>query len=606
MKGLLFIVFSFCASNLMFAQPDANLARQYADNGEYEKASVLYEKLSKQNTGNDYYFTQYLKCLNELGSYETSEEVIKKRLKQSPKEVWLYVEYGNVLEKQDKTAEAAKQFEKAVDVLPAEQGEIMKLANSFVNLNKFDFAARTYEKGNKLLKDDLMFSYELGEIYKQKGDVKKMIANYLNSLVTIPARMVNIQAYFQRNFSKEDYEELLTQLFERAQDQPESGIWPEMLAWVYVQKNDYKNAFRQLTAIDRRQNENGNRVYQLALSAQEDKQYDAAIEGYSYIIEKKGTVCPYYFQSKREILNCRRNKITEGYSYTREDLMLLAKEYDTFLTEFGRSKLTASIVTEEAKLYAFYLNDLPKAIEIMKNLVALPYSERSAEELKTKNQAKLDLGDYYLMSNEEWEATLLYSQVDKEMKDGVLGEMARFKNAKLSYYQGDFEWAQGQLDALKASTSELISNDAIDLSVFIMERYGLDTTAVPMEMFARAELLNYQNKYDSAFIVMDSINAQFPRHILLDAIFYVKADIFTKKRNYPEALRFYQKIIDEYKDGILVDNAVFKMAKLYENQLNDKAKAQEYYEKIITDYSSSIYVIEARKRFRILRGDKEN
>jgi len=57
---------------------------------------------------------------------------------------------------------------------------------------------------------------------------------------------------------------------------------------------------------------------------------------------------------------------------------------------------------------------------------------------------------------------------------------------------------------------------------------------------------------------------------------------------------------------ILADNATFQLADLYENILGDTTKAQELYEKVLLEYPGSLFVVEARKRFRRLRGDDIN
>jgi TolA-binding protein len=226
----------------------------------------------------------------------------------------------------------------------------------------------------------------------------------------------------------------------------------------------------------------------------------------------------------------------------------------------------------------------------------------------TLARGKISLADYYLMEDEVWESTLLYSQVDKEFKEDLLGHEARFRNAKLSYYNGDFQWAQAQFDVLKASTSKLIANDALDLSVFIMDNLGLDTTATAMEMYAQSELLVFQNRFEDSFRRLDSLLLLFPEHSLDDDVLYLKAQIYRKKRDFTKSAELLQKIIDEYKDkeSIRVDNALFQLAEMYENenQLNDKEKAKTLYETLFIDFSGSTFAVEARKRFRILRGDK--
>jgi tetratricopeptide (TPR) repeat protein len=577
----------------------ASLARKYFSDGEFEKAASLYKELHERNRSNDYFFERYFLTLLELEDYKEAEKMMKKSIKAAPEKVERYVNFGTLFERQGKRDKANEQYEKAVKLLPSVQMQVVKLANTFVKNKSYKYAIATYEKGSKLLKIKNMFSYELGSVYRLKGDIPKMIESYLDCLEYMPNRMTNIQAFFQRELSKTDgFSELKQQLYIRINKFPDISIYSEMLIWVFVQQEEFENALRQSIALDKRQNENGSRIYRLAQTAIREKQYDSGIAAYNYIIKEKGIDCPYYIDSKRYVLAGKRDKLVEGYKYSKEELIELEDEYKGFLDEFGRSYNTAVIMQEMAELEAFYLNDLDKAIAILDVVIKMSRLSRISIA-----EAKIDLGDYYLMQGEVWESSLLYSQVDKEMKDAPLGEMARFKNAKLSYYKGDFEWAQDQLDVLKGSTSELISNDAIHLSVFILEHYALDTSAQPMYMFANADLLTFQNKFEEAIIVMDSIMIKFKEHGLGDDILMVKSDIAYKKRDYELAIEFLERIPKEYPEGILVDNAIFKMAEIYELRLQDTQKAMELYEKILFDHPGSLFTVEARKRFRKLRGD---
>lgn len=577
----------------------ASLARKYFSDGEFEKAAALYKELHERNRANDYFFERYFVTLLELEDYKEAEKMMKKSIKAAPEKVERYVSYGTLFERQGNRDKAKEQYEKAVKLLPANQVQVVKLANAFVKNKSYEFAIETYTKGSKLMKIKNMFAYEEGSVYRLKGDVPKMIESYLNCLEYLPNRMTNIEALFQRELSATDgFDELKKQLYARINKSPEVSIYPELLIWVFMQQGDFDNALRQAKALDKRQGENGNRIYKLAQTAIREKDYDSGIAAYAYIITEKGIDCPYYIDSKRYVLAAKRDRLVEGYKYTEEELVALEAEYVDFLNEFGRSYNTATIMQEMAELQAFYLNDLDKAIAVLTEVINMPRLSRIS-----LAEAKIELGDYYLMQGEVWESTLLYSQVDKEMKDAPLGEMARYKNAKLSYYKGDFEWAQDQLDILKGSTSELISNDAIHLSVFILEHYALDTTARPMAMFAKSELLNFQNKFDESITVMDSIAEQYSDHGLGDDILLAKSNIAFKKRDYELAVKLLERIPTEYKDGILVDNAIFKMAEIYEKRLGDDKKAMELYEKILFDHPGSLFTVEARKRFRKLRGD---
>ncbi|MFK7798184.1 MAG: tetratricopeptide repeat protein [Aureispira sp.] len=598
MKKYIFVIISWLLLGQLQAQSPA-LARKYFSDGEFEKAATIYKELHERNRANDYYFERYFVTLLELEDYKEAEKMMKKAIKTSPQKVERYVSYGLLFERQGNRSKADEQYEKSIKLLSANQVQVVKLANAFIKGKQYDYAVNAYEKGSKLMKIKNMFAYEMGSVYRLKGDIPKMIESYLDCLEYLPKRMTNIQAFFQRELSGgAGFDELKKQLYGRINKSPEVSIYSIMLIWVFEQQGDFASALRQAKALDKRQNENGARIYILAQTAVREKKYDAGIAAYEYIVDEKGMDSPYYIDSKRYLLIAKRDKLISGFEYTREELLELESEYIIYLEEFGRSFNTAAIMREMAELQAFYLNDLDKAIAVLETVVKMPELSRIA-----RCESKIDLGDYYLMQGEVWESTLLYSQVDKEMKDAPLGELARYKNAKLSYYKGDFEWAQDQLDILKGSTSELISNDAIDLSVFILEHYALDTTQRPMNLFARAELLLFQNQFDHSIVVMDSILMQYKGHGLGDDILYQKAEIAIKKRNYSEAIALLERIPKEYKDGILVDNALFRMAEIYELRMDEPQKAQDLYEQILFDHSGSLFTVEARKRFRRLRGD---
>jgi tetratricopeptide (TPR) repeat protein len=581
----------------LYAQ-DARLAQQYFQNGEYEKAADTYNRLYQQNASNDYFFNRYVECLIALKQYEEGVETVKRQLRRFPDNPTLYVMQGQLLERLYQDAEAARQYALAIDKLTPDQYSVTVLANAFVNLAKYDLAVAAYEKGAALLKDNRVFAYNMAELYRRMGETPKMVENYLNAITDNPERLTQLQTIFQRFFSVEDYEELQRQLYLRINADDNNILYPELLAWIFIQRKDYRNALRQQRALDARLNENGNRVYQLGLMASTDKEYDAAIAAFDYIVEVKGTGSTLYLDAKREGLRNRRLKLTEGYNFTREELLVLEGQYDFFLTEFGKNRTTAGIMFELAELEAMYLFNGSRAIALLDSLINLPGVDPIL-----KAQAKLNLGDYYLMGGEIWEATLLYSQVDKSFKEDALGHEARFRNARLSYFTRDFQWAQAQFDVLKASTSKLIANDALDLSIFIMDNMGLDTSDVALGMYAEAEWLAFQNRFSEATAKMDSLLSAFPEHSLQDDVLYLRATLEMKQRRYETAAALFQQVVDGFPTDIRADNALFNLAELYEQQLGNKDKAMELYEKIFVDYSSSTFAVEARKRFRKLRGD---
>lgn len=597
LKWVFALLLTGTLTTLTFGQ-DRQLANQYYRDGEFEKASVLYEQLYKESNYNDFYFDRYIESLMAMDDYDASEKAIKKHLRRDPENVQTYVTYGKLLERQVRSEEAEDMYKTAIEKLPKNQIQVTRLANAFMTLTKYDLAIAAYERGAEMLKNRDVFAYDLGELYRRKGDIPKMIENYLVSIEADPNRITRVKSILQRYLNAEDYLEVQKQLYAKIQEDADNPLYPELLSWVFIQRKDYNGALRQMRALDRRYNENGGRVFALADIAANDGDYAAAIKAYEYIVDEKGPQSPYYLDAKRQSLRSKRKQLVSGYDYTMEELRELEKEYEEFLTEFGRSKVTARIILELAELEALYINDLDKAIELLNQMIAYPNVNPNVQA-----RGKLSLADYYLMQGEVWEATLLYSQVDKAFKEDLLGHEARFRNARLSYYAGDFQWAQAQFDILKSSTSKLIANDALDLSVFIMDNLGLDTTETALKLYADADLLVFQNRFGEAFAKMDSLKTSFPNHSLGDDVLYLKAQIQKKKRNYEEAAALLQEIVDNHPDEIRADNALFQLAGLYENQLEQPSKAQELYETLFIDYSNSTLAVEARKRYRILRGD---
>ncbi len=581
---------------LQAQQQEEQLARQYLKKGEYDKAALIYEKLFDENPRATHYYQSYFKALLGLKDYEKAEAVVNKYSKKRKGDVGPMVDLGVLFKAQDRVEDAEKQYERALGIV--ETNTVRLLANKFRQENETDFEIKTFLKGRELAKDPTLYAYDLARAYTRKGDIPNMMSAYLDYGKVNPKNLQIVKnAVAKVTKTEENMEEFQRQLYGRIQGDETITVYPELLTWAFIQQKDYDQALIQVKALDRRLQEDGTRVMRLASMAFTEDEYDTAIKAYEYVMEK-GESGPQYTNAKIQVLKVRNEKITKTPNYTKEDIEGLDKDYAFFFEQFGKNPSTVNTLVDHAKLYAFYIHDLDKAIALLEEVIEMPGADK-----RVKSYAKLDLGDFYLMNNEVWESTLLYAQVDKAFKDDILGEEARFRNAKLSYYRGDFEWAQAQLKVLKSSTSELIANDALDLSVFITDHLGLDTTAVPMTMFARSELLAVQNKIGDAVSVLDSINRMYPKHTLDDDILLKRAHIKIQQLDPEAAMPYLEEILSNYGDGILADNALFTMADLYENRFEDTEKAMELYEKVMIDHPGSLFVIEARKRFRLLRGD---
>jgi len=264
----------------------------------------------------------------------------------------------------------------------------------------------------------------------------------------------------------------------------------------------------------------------------------------------------------------------------------------------GKTRNTILLLSNYAHFKAFYQHDLQKAAEILDEAMLIPHLYKT-----DLAECKLEYADIMLLQDKVWTALLYYSQVEKDFKENPLGHEAKLRRAKIAYYQGDFDWAQAQLDVLKASTSKLIANDAMQLSLLITDNLGLDTSLVPMQTFARADLLFYQNKFTKCHSTLDSILNIYKGHTLTDEILLRKSEIYLKTNETYKAVEMLERIINEFSYDILADDAVFTLADMYHKKLKDVEKAKILYEQILTEHNGSIYTAEARKRYRKLRGD---
>jgi tetratricopeptide (TPR) repeat protein len=595
----LFATILFClVLNLLSAQ-DSRLANEYFMSGEYEKAAYIYKKLFEKGNNNYHYFGRYVDALISMEDFKLAEEEIQNQLKKTPNHMQLYVTYGSLFERQFMPEAADKQYKKAIDNIPPDVWVINNLGNAFTQLTKYDMAIEAFKKGSELLSNDQLFAYNLADLYRRKGDTKNMITYNLKAISDKPSSLEHYKTVFQRFLTTDDdLDELRIQLYDLIASDPENEVYPELLEWVYIERKEYDKALRQARALDRKYQGDGSRVMNLGDIAYVGGDFETAIKAYNYVAENKSINSTLYVEAKRAILKSKRNKITQNYDYKISDLDSLEIEYVKFIDEFGINRMTEYLVKEYADFLAIYKNDLDGAIKVLDELINIASINKYV-----RANSKISLADYYLMKGEIWEATLLYSQVDKTFREEYLGEISRFKNAKLSYYAGNFEWAQAQFDILKAATSKLIANDAIELSVFIMDNIGLDTTDAPLKMFAEAELLTVQNNFDGAFLKLDSISQLYPDHALEDDILFQKANLYYKLKKYDQAVELYTQVFEKFPEEIRADNSLMAAAEINEYYFKNLEEAKRLYEKLFIDFSSSTFAVEARKRYRILRGD---
>jgi Tetratricopeptide repeat len=611
--SLLFITYCKAQDRTVTAKPvlpfqtnasdnnDEQVAMQFYQNKEYAKAAEVYERVYAVKPSY-YIYSYFLFCLVETGDFTKAEKLVKSTQKNDKDALKYMVDLGYISFRKGEQEKSKKIYDEALRKLEPNQQQITDLANAFISRNENEYAEKVYLKGRELMKGSYPFGFELALLYERTGEFKKELDEYFNLLGNNKTYLQTTEERLQFDLANDpdnSKNELFRKsLLDRTQKEPDKTYYSEMLWWYSVQQKDFELALIQAKSLDRRLQEDGGRVFQLAKMAISNEEYGSAIDAYKYIISK-GKEFPYYDESRTELLNTRFIQLVARPNPSQKLLIELEKEFETEIDHTTDHAQSVMLTKDLAHLDAFFLGKYDEATTRLSAII-----DRSEINLKLKSQVKLELADIYLFTNNVWDATLLYQQVYMDFKNDEIGEDAKFRNAKLYYYIGQLKWAQAQLDILKAATSKLISNDAMALSLLISENFDLDSNTVALNYFSHADLLEYQNKNDEALRELDSIAMVFKDHPIFPHMYMEKSNILRKEGKFQDADTLLGTIIKNYPDDVLADQALYFRAKINEENIKDNSKAMAYYEMLMSKYPGSIYVPDSRKRFRILRGDK--
>lgn len=541
-------------------------------------------------------------CYIATSNAKEAEKLIKKQWNQYKNDLEYPVTLGQFYEDHGEEQKANAIYNDLIADLRAVPSSIISLFDAFKRKGKNDFAFKTISKGRDLMKTNYPFHFQFAEYYGATQQPAKMISEYLDLLDYNASYLSSVQTMLTRqidfgNTNSKELPILKEELLKRSQKNPSDQTYAELLIWMFIQTKDFSAALIQTQAIDKRLGQRGYNVYNLGLICIQNKEYSVARKAFKYV-KDLGSEGPLYFRAENSLLNTRFLEITSNRNYTARDIQEAISEYQTTINRVGKNNMSLPLIVELSHIQAFYGNDSETAIENLTEALGL---SRLTD--MQRADVKMQLADIHVLHGDIWEASLLYMQVDKSFKFEPIGHEARFKNARIFYYDGEFNYAQSQLDVLKQSTSKLIANDAIQLSLLITDNYGLDSNFAAMFWFASADLLIEQHKYSEAFQLFDSIMINYPYHSLGDEILIKKSRAMQLQGKWNEALAFMDELLKYYSEDILADDAWFQKGDIYQNHLFDDEKAKECYLEILTKHKGSLYVTEARKRFRKLRGE---
>ena len=612
-KYLFIVVFSIVSVSSFFSQVstiDFQLAKKYYLDSDYEKAALYYEKIFKESEHRLKIYENYKSTFIELNKFKEAEKLIKTLIKENPNKLKFLVDLGVIYGLVDRSDKKNQVFDKAIEKIIKETtyDNAFDLGLAFEKIGNLEKALEVYLNfESKNLLNPFAFHSKIALIYNKTGKTNKMINTFFEMLDFNNKFLQNVQnglvnsIDFQNNLKEKEI--LRQSIIEKIQANPKKIVYIELLAWFYMLNNDYENAYTQIKALDKKLNKNGSKLLELGNTALNNQDFKVAIKCFDDV-DLKSNSLEYKFEAKNKKLFALKSKILYGNKIIQEELEELKANYLLILSQLNNSKNVYNnslrkynLLLDLSEIEAFYLGDISSAKQHLNNAILIPRLKE-----KQKGNAKLKLANILVLEDNIWEASLMYLQIEKQFKDDQLGHLAKFKNAQVYYFSGEYDWCQAQLKVLKASTSKLIANDALELSVLISDNYNMDTSEVAMKLFSYADMLTFQQQFSKANILYDSILKNFKNHSLNDEIIFRKAKINLKQHNYQKAVEHFKLLIDNYPNSILLDNSLFLIASIYEEKIKDFDQAKKYFKTILFDHKGSLYAAESRKRFRKLAG----
>jgi outer membrane protein assembly factor BamD (BamD/ComL family) len=583
------------------ATTDEQLAAHYYREGDFQKAGLYYQKLyQRQKT--DFYYDYYLRCLLQTKAYDDARKLVKTHLKANPFNFTAKVDMGRIYLSEGKTKQGEREFETLIKDLHPSFADIKALAEAFSQQKFHEWALKTYEQGASLLKNTYRFNLELADVYAQMNRPQEMVNTLVDLLVENEGYLSTVQSSLQRYASLEGgtpaNDALKTRLIKESNKRPDKTLYSEMLIWLFLQEQNYTQAARQALALDKRMQEDGQRLYGVAGMAYNNGRFEAASTACATLLDA--------FPNSPMRDEARVLKLTSGFELLRRQgtpdhgqAMDLQKTFKETIATLRDPESKAQLLGRLAYLQAYFLFQPDTALDTYETAIYLEGLNKT-----TAAGLKLEYGDLLLASGFIWDAALAYGQVEKDFKYDVLGDDAKYRGARISFYTFNFDLAKAHLDILKGSTSKYISNDALHLSILITDNSTVDTTTLPLRMYAEADLLVFQKKWAEAAQKLDTLVSSYPGHSLDDDVLMLRYKIAVEQGQYPAAKEFLTTILERYSWEILADKALFLLAELHEVHLHEKEQAMIYYEQLLTEYKDSVYSAEARKRLRSLRGDQ--
>ena len=583
--------FLFLLSSIWVSAQNEQLALQYFDDGEFEKALTIFEESSQKQPSNFFFFQKIIECQQQLKQYDKAEEVILKR-KDKNNQPLLLIELGYNYQLQKNTDKAEKNYDLAIQEVEKEPNYAYQVANSFEKKVLLEWALKAYETAQKK-NPKLNFDYQSALLQGQLGKLDLMLQKLLDYSYSNQENTALVQNQLSRfllddvdgAFANEIKKGLLLKT-QKSQD----VYWNQFLSWYFVQQKEYGKAFVQEKAVYKRNPDSFYNIVTLAKLAIDEKQNEEATSILTFVLENTDNL-DLQMQAHHFLVSMEIELALE------KDYLALDLKLQGLLKKYGITPFSLELQLLTAHFEAFYLKQTDLGKQLLQNALQLPLN------IREESRVKMELADIMVYDEKFNQAILYYAQVEENLKNDVIAHEASFKLAKANFYKRDFDWTLQQVKNLKQSPSLLIANDAVELFLLIEDNSVEDSLRIALKDYAKADFQLYQKKNDEALQSFLTILQKHKGKSIEESTLFKVGKLYEEKNDYAKAIQFYQSILEQHKDGIYKDEALFFSAEIYRKHLLDNEKAKQLYEKIVLEHPDSLYFTESRKQYRTLRGD---
>lgn len=595
MRRILFLILMGLATVALAQQSDSQLAYTYYQNKEYVKAAELFLQLYERNHAS-YYLDYHIICLINAKEYDAAEKSLKKFLKADDNNKDFLVDLGYIYTQQGKVKKAEEYYNRAIKKLIPHESDIRNLASRFTNVREYGYANTTYLRGRELLKRPTAFTLEMGDNYMMERDYDNMFTLFVETLTQSPEKLgtVTSKLGFARTYDVDrNADKTIAPRLKMILSQKEyPPVFDELGVWYSLQTGQCGEALERAIRLNAKQTGKLQTFIQVAHESASAGKYDVAERACQQIIQRGKDNNPYYYTARKEILTNRHEQLNRKDSPS-NDYALLVGECDAFLHEFGYNSSDADIITLESDVYAYRLLLPDSANTVLQRGINIRrLDNRTLYAFKSKR------ADLLTFMGNPWEAVILYTQAEKANPNDDVGFDAKLKKARLAYFQGDLMWAKAQYDALKGSTTKLISNDAIQMSHFLNSNYDEEGDNADLQRVAQAEYAVYRHAYDKAIPTLDSLIKDAEPGIA-DHASMVKAKLLQTLHKGNESTPIWERLSRDSEQTYIRAEALFELGKI-EKTTGDRDKALTLFQKLVSDYSGSVYSVEAGKLYREL------